>query len=108
MPKPVVYLFTRDDCLRCRCGLARNLLDELKNKNRCTGEEFNLSQLPKDCDAAKYARGRGFRHFPTFLICHPAHKDALEKIWGDDGDKWNNNKIRQEVDAALDRVWRMR
>jgi hypothetical protein len=109
MAKPVVYLFTRDDCRPCRCGLARNLLKELTDKNRCDGAEYNLSKLDPDDPAIKYARARGFSHFPTFLVCHPERPNfPIEKIWADDNKKWDNGEIRRQLNAALDRIWRMR
>ena len=88
MVKPVVCLFTRDDCRPCRCGLGRNLLEELKDANRCDCAEFNLSQLAKDHRAAQYARRYGLNHFPTFIISHPERVDVAEKIWADDNKKW--------------------
>lgn len=106
MPKPTVLLITRNCFKCCRCGLGRNLLEELKEKGRCDGREFNLDELPKDHFMVKYARGCGLCHFPTFIIQHPQQKIPDVKVWGNDAKGWTTGQIRQQVEAAITAVWK--
>lgn len=113
--KPIVLLFTRDDCQdkdnACTCPLARILLQSVAN--RCDAKEMNLTRIAKaglgdpNYDYFKYARARGYR-VPLFLVKHPDDRMPEVKVHGFGRRKeFNSQIIKKELNDAITAVWKV-